>query len=104
MTTGCVSLFQEPAIATPRRRPTLQPAPLLTLTAMRDDDRAAIAELAIRQHGDRAGAMIAHWLDEDRAVFDVLRDRDGTVQGYLCSVVLKPAADLGSDRPGLADD
>ncbi|HEX3757707.1 MAG TPA: helix-turn-helix transcriptional regulator [Kofleriaceae bacterium] len=71
--------------------------PSLGLAALGPDDRPAVAALAAAGHGPRAGAAVARWLDDDRAAFDVLRDPDGQVQGYLCSIALTAAGEPTGD-------
>jgi len=75
--------------------------PPLALAPLHGGDRAAVAALAVAQHGRRAAAVIERWLDDDRAAFDVLRDPAGAVQGYLCSVALSAAAAPPDGDPAL---
>jgi len=75
--------------------------PGLAIAPLGHDGRAAVAALAAAQHGRRAAAAIVRWLDDDRAAFDVLRDRDGEVTGYLCSVAIAAAAEPPAGDPAI---
>jgi DNA-binding CsgD family transcriptional regulator len=66
---------------------------------IRREDRAAIHALADRQRGREAARVIARWLDDDRATFDVLRDPEGKVCGYLCSIELDAATEPPTGDP-----
>lgn len=73
----------------------------LVLAVAELHDRSAIAALAAAHHGDQVAGVIARWLDDDRATFDVLRDPSGGLRGYLCSVVLSAASPAADCDPAI---
>ena len=73
--------------------------PPLALAALRGDDRPGVTAIAAANHGRQAAAVIARWLDDDRAAIDVLRDPEGQVQGYLCSVAITAASGAPGGDP-----
>ncbi|HSR98580.1 MAG TPA: hypothetical protein VLM79_16100, partial [Kofleriaceae bacterium] len=81
-------LFVDRELAAVREHMILRVAgPVLRVTPVQLDDRAAIFELASGV-GAATAAAAARWLDDEGAAFDVLRDASGEVQGYLCSIAL----------------
>jgi DNA-binding CsgD family transcriptional regulator len=75
--------------------------PGLTVAPLGIADRSAVAGLAAAQHGRRGAVAIEHWLDDDRATFDVLRDRCGAPCGYLCTVAITAAAEPPVGDPAI---
>jgi DNA-binding CsgD family transcriptional regulator len=88
-----------PALRACLALPTVEPG--LAIAPLGASDRAAVTALAAAQHGRRAAAAIVRWLDDDRAAFDVLRDRCDEVTGYLCSVSIAAAAEPPAGDPAI---
>ena len=91
---------QHPALREHMLLPAVEPA--LAVGVAGPGDRAAIMQLAAAQHRDRAVTAITSWIEDDRAVFDVLRDPGGLLRGYLCNVVITATSQSAGRDPGVA--
>jgi DNA-binding winged helix-turn-helix (wHTH) protein len=55
----------------------------LAVEPAQPDDGAAISAIARRHEGAEAAALLERWWQEEPQTFSVVRDRDGTVAGFL---------------------
>lgn len=72
----------------------------LAIDRTRHEDRQGILEVAAARSGEPA--IMGHWLDDEAAEIDVLRDARGAICGYLCSRVLGAASAAPAAPPAVA--
>ncbi|MGH3080751.1 MAG: winged helix-turn-helix domain-containing protein, partial [Gaiellaceae bacterium] len=55
----------------------------LAVEPAQPDDEGAVSSIARRHEGPEAAALLERWWTEEPETFSVVRDRDGTVAGFL---------------------